>query len=93
MNRAEILRCVEGIICRDRQDTHGKPEDTFSLIADYWTVYLTQRFGCDSVLDPPDVAALMALFKVARMQVNPQHADNVLDGIGYLAIAGELRDA
>jgi hypothetical protein len=22
--------------------------------------------------------------------VNPQHEDNVLDGIGYLAIAGEL---
>jgi hypothetical protein len=86
MKRSEILRVVEGIICNDRQDTHGNPENTFALIATYWETYLRMH------ISDHDVAVLMALFKIARLQVNPQHQDNILDGIGYLAIAGELID-
>jgi hypothetical protein len=88
--RAEILRQVEQIICRDRQDTHGKPENTFNLIAAYWSIYLSQEMQQKVFIDGSDVAVMMTMFKLARMQVNPQHEDNVLDGIGYLAIAGEL---
>lgn len=88
--RAEILQAVEKIICRDRQDTHGKPENTFSLIAAYWSVYLSQEAQKEIYIDASDVAVMMTLFKISRMQVNPFHEDNVLDGVGYLAIAGEL---
>jgi hypothetical protein len=35
---------------------------------------------------------MMALFKIARWQMNPNHSDNVVDGIGYLALAGEIQD-
>lgn len=86
MKRDEILRVVEGIICNDRQDVHGNPENTFALIATYWQTYLNT-----SITDV-DVSVMMTLFKIARLQVNPEHRDNVLDGIGYLAIAGELID-
>lgn len=86
MKRDEILRVVEQIICNDRQDVHGNPENTFELIATYWQTYLRTH------ITDADVAVLMALFKIARLQTNPQHRDNILDGIGYLAIAGELID-
>lgn len=83
---------VEGIICNDRQDVHGNPENTFGLIADYWSVYLSHSTENMILIDASDVAIMMTLFKIARLQVNPQHRDNILDGIGYLAIAGELID-
>lgn len=92
MNRAEFLQKAEQTICRDRQDIHGNPEDTHALIAQYWTVYINQSHGLDMPLDAGDVAVMMALFKIARLQVNPLHADNIVDGLGYLAIAGEIID-
>jgi S-adenosylmethionine:diacylglycerol 3-amino-3-carboxypropyl transferase len=88
--RAEILRAVEQIICRDRQGTHGAPENTFEVIACYWSLYLTKEMEKKVVIDASDVAIMMTLFKISRLQANPFHEDNILDGIGYLAIAGEL---
>lgn len=92
MNRAEYLEKVRHVICHDRQDTHGKPENTFELIASYWSIYLGSETNVQSEICAADVAVMMALFKIARMQVNPAHQDNIIDGIGYLAIAGELID-
>lgn len=92
MKRDEYLDKVKQVICFDRQDTHGKPENTFELIAKYWSIYLAGEFNCESEVCAADVAAMMALFKIARMQVNPMHSDNVIDAIGYMAIAGELID-
>lgn len=90
--RADILRQAERIICRDRQDTHGKPENTFALIATYWSAYLSQECSAEVELADADVAVLMVLFKIARLQMNPFHQDNIVDGIGYMALAGELID-
>lgn len=90
MKRQGYLQMAEQVICRDRQDIHGNPEDTHALIAEYWGTYLTQECGKNVVLCNADVAVMMALFKIARMQVNPNHHDNIVDGIGYLAIAGEI---
>ena len=91
MNRKEFLDVAEQIICRDRQDVHGKPEDCFHLIADYWGAFITNKCDTAVLLGAHDVAVMMALFKVARWQMNPNHKDNVVDGIGYLALAGELK--
>lgn len=94
MNRAEILDRVKQIICNDRQDVHGNPEDTHALIAGFWSDYLRTRGwsvdNADGMLTAQDVAVLMVLFKVARHATNPKHQDNLLDAIGYAAIAGEL---
>lgn len=92
MQRQEFLQQAEQTICRDRQDIHGNPENTFALIAQYWSTFLSEEAEKQVTLCGADVAAMMTLFKIARMQVNPFHADNVVDGIGYLAIAGELID-
>ena len=92
MNRADYLHKAEQIICRDRQDIHGAPENTHALIAEYWSVYLTEEIDKPVLIDAADVAMMMVLFKIARMQVNPNHKDNIVDGIGYFAIAGEIVD-
>jgi len=92
MNRGQYLKLAEQTICHDRQDVHGAPEDTHALIADYWSVYLSGDADKPVMIDAADVAVMMTLFKIARMQVNPAHQDNIVDGIGYLAIAGEIID-
>lgn len=93
MNRAMYLARAEQTICKDRQDIHGNPENTFALIANYWSTFLSEEAEKQITLCWADVAAMMTLFKIARMQVNPFHNDNIVDGLGYLAIAGELLDS
>lgn len=39
-NREAILSEVKKIICNDRNEQYGEPEDSFEKIADYWTTYL-----------------------------------------------------
>lgn len=92
MNRATYLDKAKQTICHDRQDIHGAPENTHELIAAYWSTYLTHETSHPVALAAADVAVMMTLFKVARMQANWQHKDNIVDALGYLAIAGELID-
>lgn len=90
MNRQEYTQTACELICKHRQSVHGNAENSFDLIASYWTTFLNQRSG--HKLTPADVGVMMTLFKVARWQMNPNHQDNIIDGIGYLALAGELHD-
>lgn len=92
MNRKEYLNTAERIICNDRQDVHGNPENCFGAIADYWSIYLTNLLKLDVEVSPADVAVMMSLFKTARWQMNPEHQDNLIDNLGYTALAGELHD-
>lgn len=84
--RKTILDAAEKCVCRDRQDTHGRPEDSFGAIADLWTAYL----GTGQEIDPVDVANMMVLLKIARAKENPKHMDNWVDMAGYAACAGEI---
>ena len=86
MNRTDILDAARQAITVDRAATHGEAENTFGLIAAYWSAHL------DCEVTAGDVAQLMVLFKVARMKANPGHADNYVDAVGYAAIAGELAE-
>ena len=91
--RGEILDQVKHMITKERNNIHGEPENTFPLIAKDWTEYL-HRAGLMPVsekLQPHQVCELMAIFKDCRHQMNPTHADNRLDQIGYLALAVELQ--
>jgi hypothetical protein len=93
MSRAEILDAVKKTICEDRQDVHGNPEDTHTLIASFWDEYLHSRFNItDNTISAQDVAVMMVLFKCARHAMNPKHLDNMIDACGYAAIAAELGD-
>lgn len=84
MNRNEILSTAESYVTRDRAATHGDAERNFDLIAAYWSAHL------DTTVTPADVAVMMTLLKLARIRSNPAHADNWIDGAGYLACGGEI---
>ena len=84
MNRAKILDTAKEYVTKDRAATHGSAEDNFGLIACYWSAHLDVGIG------PEDVAIMMTLMKLARAKANPGHADNWVDGCGYLALGGEM---
>ena len=84
MNRSEIIETAKSHITKDRNATHGKPENTFGLIAAYWSSHL------DQPISAADVAVMMGLLKIARIKTTPDHADNWIDLAGYAACGGEL---
>lgn len=93
MTRKEILAAAEKCVCGDREQDYGIPENSFRLIAEFWHTYLSAKCvaaGVHVQLEPEDVAAMMALLKIARVSVNPEHVDSWIDGAGYMACGGEL---
>ena len=84
MNRSDILDTAKQYVNVDRAGTHGDAESNFGLIAAYWSAHL------DAYVGPEDVAIMMTLLKLARAKANPGHADNWVDGCGYLACGGEI---
>lgn len=86
MTRKEILAAAEKCVCGDRERDHGNPEDNFKKIGALWTIYTDYAYKFDA----NDVAAMMALLKIARASANPEHIDSWIDGAGYLACGGEI---
>lgn len=91
MNRAEILDTAKQCVCTDRQSWYGTPEDSFNTIGRLWEDYLSAK-GQRVDLKPHDVAAMMALLKIARIATGHGKADNWVDLAGYAACGGELED-
>ena len=83
MTRKECLDKAAECVLKDRQNQYGKPEDSFSMIAGMWTAYLGR------LVSAHDVAAMMALLKIARFRANPWHLDNAVDLAGYAACMAE----
>jgi len=77
--RADVLDTAKGYVLKDRNTTHGEPEDNFGRIADLWASYKRVPFNAT------DVAVMMALMKVARIAQSPGHRDSWIDLAGYAA--------
>lgn len=96
MDRRDILKTAEKVICDARQDQYGNAEDSFSDIATFWETYLADgcvSSGADIRISRQDVAAMMVLLKVARLKQNSAHADSWVDIAGYAALGGEMGEA
>lgn len=87
MKREEILAAAQRCVCGDREQDYGSPESNFGRIAALWSVYL----GAD--IYPRDVAAMLALLKIARIASGHAKADNWIDLAGYAACGGEIEGA
>lgn len=92
----DILEEADKIINGERNDDYGKPEDCFSLIANYWTHYISHRESDIIGEEHPfvdfnshDVAMMMILLKIARTNKSKKK-DNYVDIAGYAALAGKL---
>ena len=77
-------------ICGERQDVYGSPEDSFAIIAEYWSTYLKNRVtDLDAPLNSKDIAHMMILFKMARVQGQAPSRDSYVDICGYAGIAAD----
>ena len=85
MTRKEILTEVEKCICSDRNVRYGEPEDNFTTIAKFWSIFL------DIEIAAWQVAAMMMLMKNARIKSsNGMDKDSWVDSAGYSVCGLEL---
>jgi hypothetical protein len=80
-----ILDEASRLINGDRQQQYGDAVQDFGVVAEFWTTYLRAK-GFDVSLTHKDVALMMTLLKVRREATHPKR-DNIVDGVGYLALA------
>ena len=85
MTRSDILQKAEAIVTGERQKNYGTPEYNFGKIADLWNAYKG-----DDLFDAVDVAMMMALLKIARIQTGTATEDSFVDLAGYAACGGEI---
>lgn len=83
--RREILSDAAVCVCSDRNLMYGEPEDNFDVIAAMWSAYL------GIPVTAADVAAMMILFKVARIATAEKPSrDSYVDIAGYAACGGGM---
>ena len=84
MKRTEVLEAAAKIVCGERQENYGTPENNFRQIADLWRAYLHIE------ITPTDVAMMMALLKIARIKTGTATDDSFVDLAGYAACGAEI---
>lgn len=88
--RERCLCEAKQIVCNDRNQQYGEPEDNFKVIAGYWEAYLDGKYEMGIPLDSEDVANMMVLFKMGRITTSKTYKeDSYIDMAGYTACAME----
>lgn len=90
MKKIEFLDEVKDIVT-EREGQHGKPAKTHGVIAELWSIYLSEKIGISVKIDGADVAMMQIEAKIGRfISGQSDHMDTVLDIAGYAACAGEI---
>lgn len=85
MRRKVLLKKAAAIVCGERDEQYGGPEDTFEEIARLWSDWLDVSIGAE------DVAVLMILMKTARVKTSRyKSSDSWVDIAGYAACGSEI---
>lgn len=84
MKKDEVLDTAKAYICGPREETYGSAADNFGRIARLWSVYLS------APVTASDVACMMILLKMSRLNTTPDHMDSWVDIAGYAACGGEV---
>lgn len=71
-------------ILTEREAQHGDPKENLGRIASYWSSYLGINLTAE------DVALMMLLMKMGRLNTGKVKTDSVRDLVGYAAIATGL---
>ena len=88
--RERCLDEAKKIVCTDRNEQYGEPENNFDVISEYWAAYLNSKYKVGVPLDSGDVAHMMVLFKMGRITTAKAYKeDNYIDLAGYAACAME----
>lgn len=91
ITREEVLETAMEMVTGSRPDDYGTPENNFARIADLWRAYLGTKPAAS--INAADVAAMLALLKIARIASGHGKGDNWVDLAGYAACGGELQSA
>lgn len=85
------MAAAERCVCGEREQDYGSPENNFQTIANLWNDYLNGTGGEEYYLiGAKDVAAMLALLKIARIASGKAKEDNWVDLAGYAACGGEI---
>lgn len=88
--RKAVLTEAIGLTTGDRNATYDEPEDNFARIALHWRAFFKNRFAIEVQLEAVDVAVLMILMKMARLEFRITHRDSWVDGAGYAACGAAI---
>lgn len=86
IERGTVLDDAKRVINGERQDQYGNPENNFARIARFWSAWTGHH------ISPHDVAVMMCLLKIARMQGGAPTRDSYTDLCGYAALAADLQE-
>ena len=87
----DILHEAEQLICGPRNDGYGPAEFDFPLVAEMFNAWLRAKYADDTAIDGEDVAMFMVFMKLRR-QAHRRKRDNLVDAIGYLALAHRVAE-
>lgn len=80
-----ILAKAGELISGDRERDYGAAIDGFTRTGQLWAAIL----GVEEV-SAEQVALMMAALKISRLCVTPNHQESWVDGVGYLALGGDI---
>ena len=90
MTREETLRRAIECVTGQREQDYGSPEDNFTTIAKFWTIFLRPVLKPHESISPVQVALMMGLLKIGRLSSGTATEDSFIDLAGYAACAAEL---
>lgn len=92
VERGKILDKAKKIVNGERQQMYGAPENSFPLIAEFWTTYLKAQgvLAQGARITGKQASDLMGLYKVAREANGAGKEDNLVDACAYFALSGDL---
>lgn len=91
LDRVDILDKAKVCVNGERDRDYGSPERSFEMISNLWNIYL--NMDPDNAIEARDVAAMLALLKIARISNGVYKADNWIDLAGYAACGGEIESS
>jgi hypothetical protein len=83
MDHKQILKSASEILSQ-RGKQYGEVSDHFSRISQVATTLLNKQ------ITPYDVVMIFHCTKLTRMQETPGDLDHYIDGVNYLAFAGQF---
>ena len=88
--RGSVLLSAYDTINGEKVDEYGNPENSFDLIAEFWSTYLSNKSEYSLKINNKDVAVMMALMKIARIITGSDKSDSYIDCCGYIALASDM---
>lgn len=85
-DRRKIMKAAADLMDGERAKDYGDALAMHRRIAAGWSEILGVN------VKPHEAALCMAWLKIARLVESPDHSDSYVDGVAYLALAGEIQE-